>query len=218
MKKPVWKRVRILGFSLTEIMAVSAIVTSIPAAQYARAKQKAHETACRNNLQQIGQIIEMYHMSEGYYPKAVFFPREPLTDPDSIVRILEDAGYNVPREMWICPAAPDALREKGLTFVYNDQFGGRTSLKKPSQAWLLIEINCVSRKVDMPHPAGYNVLCADGHVITTRTLPPDILRLQQAALDRVLSPSAPGCRMAMQEDAAPAPDENRNLPAAACLR
>ncbi len=184
MNKSHGSKIRQRAFSLVEIMAVSAIVTSIPAAQYAKAKQKAHETECRHNLQQIGQMIKMYQLSEGEYPKAVFYPERALKDDNSIVRVLEDAGYNVPRGMWTCPSAPEVLAKRGLTFVYNEKFGGRTSLKNPGRAWLLIEINCVSRKVSKPHPGGYNVLCADGRVMTTNVLPPDIQRLQQAALRR----------------------------------
>jgi len=173
-----------LGFSLLEVMAVSAIVTSIPTAQYAKAKQKAHQANCQHNLEQIGLMIKMYHLSEGKYPKAVFYPGDAFKDGDSIIRVMEDAGYNVPKEMWQCPSAPAVLKKRGLTFVYNEKFGGRSSLKNPGRAWLLIEINCVSKKVSMPHPGGYNILCADGHVLTTKVLPPDIQRLQKAALQK----------------------------------
>ena len=177
----------ILAFSITEILAVSAIVTSIPAAQYARAKQKAYETECRHNLRQIGQMITMYQMSEGTYPKAVFYPRDAFKDNNSIVRLLEDAGYRVPREMWKCPAAPPALAKRGLTFVYNESVGGKSSVPRPNKTWLLIEINCVSKRVSMPHPGGYNVLLADGSVLTTKILPPDLRKLQRAAIDKALN-------------------------------
>ena len=170
-----------LGFSLVEIMVVSAIVTSIPAAQYARAKQMAYQTKCVSNLQEIGKMIVMYQMSEGKYPEAVFFPNDALNDPKSIIKVMEDAGYQVPREMWVCPGAPPELAGKNLTFVYNDKYGGRSVLKAPDKAWLLVEVNCVSKSVPPPHPAGYNVLCADGHVVTTTQLPSDLVQLQQAA-------------------------------------
>ena len=178
------------AFSLTEIMAVSAIITSIPAAQYARAKQKALETQCRSNLLQIGQMITMFQLSEGTYPKAVLYPGDARKDPKSIVVILENSGYHIPAEMWICPAAPKALRDRGLTFLYNEKCGGRSTIARPSRAWLLIEMNCVSKSVPAPHPGGYNVLCADGHVVTTRQLPPDLAKMQQAALPSTLAPDS----------------------------
>jgi len=173
----------LMAFTLTEMMAVTAIVTSIPVGQYARAKQKALELNCLSNLQQIGKSIVMYQTGTGEYPDAVFYhPEDPLNNERSIAKILENAGAGIPREMWLCPAAPEALRKRGMTFVYNDEFGGRKSLRNPAKAWLLIEVNCVSKKVPAPHPGGYNILFADGHVLTSRVLPPSITTRQQAAI------------------------------------
>jgi prepilin-type processing-associated H-X9-DG protein len=174
-----------LAFSLTEIMAVSAIVTSIPTAQYVRAKQKAEQIACVHNLQQIGKAILMHQMGEGRYPDAEFYPDAPFADEKSIAKILEDSGAGLPREIWVCPAAPPALAAKKLTFVFNDTFAGRTSLPNPEKAWLLIEVNCVSKRVPPPHPNGYNILFADGHVVTTKRLPQSITAKQQAAIQRL---------------------------------
>ena len=164
MTSPRANRRWILGFTLIEVMAVTAIVTSMPVGAYARVQQKAHELNCKNNLDQIGKAIVMYHMNEGTYPKAAFYPSDPVNGADSIRRILEEAGSGIPAEMWTCPSAPDALRDKGLTFVYNSDLGGRSSLAEPSRAWVLIELNCVTPKVPMPHPAGYNILFADGRL------------------------------------------------------
>ena len=192
MKRPTLSRVRrsLLAFSMVEVMAVSAIVTSIPAAQYARARQMAYGVRCVTNLRQIGQMLVMYHMSEGKYPEAVFYPSDAFNDPKSIVRVMEDAGYAVPREMWVCPGAPPELASRGLTFVYNEKFGGRPSLKNPGKAWMLIEVNCVSKSVPPPHPNGYNVLCADGQVITTAQLPADLAQMQQASRPALTAPAA----------------------------
>jgi len=174
-----------LAFSLTEMMAVTAIVTSIPAAQYSRAKQKATQLQCQQNLQQIGKAIVMYQMGEGKYPDAVFYPEKPFEDDKSIAKVLDDSGAGIPREMWKCPATPEALSKLGMTFIYNDKFAGRRSLPRPERAWLLIELNCVSTKVPPPHPQGYNILFADGHVITTKHLPPSITAKQKAQFERI---------------------------------
>jgi len=185
MKSAAKRRKWQLAFTLTEMMTVAAIVASIPAGHYAKAKQKAHQINCVSNLQQIGKAIVMYQMGEGKYPDAVFFPDDPFGDEKSIVKILADSGAGIPKEMWVCPSAPDAIKEKGLTFVYNDNFAGRRSLKKPSKAWLMIEVNCVSKKVPAPHSNGYNILFADGHVITSRRLPGSVTEKQQAAVEKL---------------------------------
>lgn len=182
----------ILAFSMTEILAVSAIVTSIPAAQYARAKQKAYETKCSSNLRQVGQMIKMYQLSEGVFPKAVFYPNNAFNDENSIVKVLESSGYTIPREMWVCPSAPEALAKRGLTFVYNESLGGKMSVGNPAKTWVLVEINCVSKKVAEPHPGGYNFLLADGRVLTTKVLPPDLRKIQQAAIEKALRNSRGG--------------------------
>ncbi|OGV63348.1 MAG: hypothetical protein A3K19_29090 [Lentisphaerae bacterium RIFOXYB12_FULL_65_16] len=175
----------LLAFSLIELMAVTAIVTSIPAAQYAKAQQKAHQIECGSNLQQIGVSITAYQTGENKFPDAVFYPDKPFEDPKSICKILENSGAGIPKEMWICPAAPDSLKQRGMTFVYNDSFAGRQSLPNPSKAWLLIEVNCVSKKVPPPHPQGYNILFADGHVMATNRLPASITSKQQASLEQL---------------------------------
>jgi prepilin-type processing-associated H-X9-DG protein len=172
----------ILAFSLTEVMVVSAIISSLPTSHFVRAKQLTLQTECMSNLKQIGLAIQMYYQTEGAYPKAAFFPEKPKESPDSIINILADGGGNIPAQMWLCPAAPEKMQELGLTFVYNDTIGGRKSLKHPDKAWLMIELNCVSTSTPKPHPRGYNILFADGHVITSEDLPPSITAKQQSML------------------------------------
>ena len=190
MKKTQNKR-WLLAFSLTEVLAVSAIVTSLPTGAYMKVQQKAHETECKSNLQQIGVAIVAYQTGQNAYPKAAFFPKDPANGEDSIVKILADSDAGIPAQMWICPAAPEELAQKGLTFVYNDEFGGRASLPDPTRAWLMIEVNCVSNKVPPPHPAGYNILFADGHVVSSRQLPSSITSKQKASIEGLLRQAGP---------------------------
>ena len=72
------------------------------------------------------------------------------------------------------------LQEKGLTYIYNDAISGKSSFRDPSKKWVLIEFNCVHKDSPHPHPGGYNVLFADGHVQTTKRLPSKITKLRQA--------------------------------------
>ncbi len=170
-------------FTLTEILAVSAIISSVPLTAFVRAKQKAVETECMNNMRQVGAAIVSYHLSNGEYPKAAFFPENPKSGADSIrVVLAEELGGD---KVWLCPAMPEKLKEKGLTWVYNDTLSGKQSTPDPSKTWILVEFSCVSRSAPEPHPGGYNIVYADGHVVTSRTLPEDITKNQQAMIERL---------------------------------
>ncbi len=180
MFKHLRKRLRkrlILGFTLTELAAVTALVGAVPTASYVRVKRKALQTECYNNLRQVGQLITMYQLENGHFPKAAFYPKDPVKGADSIRKIL---GGN--KRLWICPSMPDKLAEKGLTFVYNDSLSGARSVRNASKKWVLIEVTCVSKKAPAPHPGGYNILFADGHVITSKVLPKKITDAQKAQI------------------------------------
>ena len=169
------KKTKVSRFVLTELLAVAAIIASLPSSSYQRVKQKTYQTECTNNLRQIGQLLRMYELENGYYPKASFYPKKPGSGEDSI-----RVQLGGPEQLWICPALPDKLKEKGLTFVYNDAIAGKSTLKNPSKKWVLIEFNCVSKNSPHPHPGGYNILFADGHVINSKRLPRKITSKQQA--------------------------------------
>ncbi|MBN4073995.1 hypothetical protein JYT61_00380 [bacterium AH-315-E10] len=169
----------ILGFTLTEVLVVAAIVTSIPAAQYARAKKKAVQIECQHNLRSIGQLLTM-HVMDDAYPKAAFYPKDPKKGKDSIRVILGG-----PAKIWQCPGLPDKLRESGLTFVYNDELSGKRAVGNAAKKWVLIEINCVSKSAPHAHPGGYNILFADGHVISSKKLPKKITQNQRAMIEQL---------------------------------
>ena len=172
-----WRR----GFTLIELAVVTAMISSIPAASYVRVKQKAVQTECINNLQQIGQLLVMYlDENGGAFPKAAFYPKDPEKGADSIRQII---GSD--KRLWICPGLPDKLQEKGLTFVYNDTLKDASSVQDPAKKWVLIEMCCVSAQAPLPHPDGYNILFADGHVATSRVLPKTITDIQKAEIRRI---------------------------------
>ena len=161
------------GFTATELLTVAAIVTSVSTAAYVKVKDKAKQTACTSNLRQVGLALRMFEMTEGRLPDAVFFPSNPKKDKNSIRVIMK----NTSEKLFICPAAPDELAKKGLTFLWNDKCSGKAShrIKNANKTWLMIEINAVSDKVPAPHPGGYNVLYADLQTVrTVRDLPADL--------------------------------------------
>ena len=165
------KTLKLFGFTLTEVLAVAAIISSVPMSSYQRAKDKASETECKHNLRQIGQMINAFYLENGYYPKAAFYPKNPNGGEDSIKSIIGG-----PKPFWVCPSLPDKLQKKGLTFVYNDAIAGKSSVNNPHKKWVLIEVNCVHKNSPPPHPGGFNILFADGHVISSKRLPSKITK------------------------------------------
>ncbi|MEA2012393.1 MAG: H-X9-DG-CTERM domain-containing protein [Verrucomicrobiota bacterium] len=180
------KKFRILGFSLIEIMAVSAIVSSIPMGAYVRAKQMGVQIECVSNLRQIGQSYVMQYQMNGKYPSAAFFPDDPKKGKDSIRNVLSQ-GNRALQKMFVCPSSPEILAKKGLTFIFNDKWNNRRSLRSPDKAWVLVEINAASGKAPKPHPKGYNVLFADGHVktVSKKNLPPSLTSKHKAELFKI---------------------------------
>ncbi len=181
------KTKRFLGyFTLTEILAVAAIVSAIPPQAYERVKKKAVQTECANNLSQIGQLLRMYVLENDHYPEAPFYPTIPGQSGKSIRTVLGG-----PDQLWNCPSLPEALNKNGLTFVYNDNIAGKTSLENPDKKWVLIEMTCSAKGSPHPHPGGYNILFADGHVISSKTLPKRITKAQKSSANRHIKSSNP---------------------------
>ena len=170
------------GFTLIEIAAVATLISTIPATSYIRVRQKADQTKSQQQLKQIGLALKMYQQENETYPKAAFYPKKP-DGKDSIITELKDHG--AVKQLFICPSLPQGLQKKGLTFVYNDEVSGKRRLRKPAKKWVLIEINCVAKKSPKPHPNGYNILFADGHVISSKVLPAKITKMQQAHILRI---------------------------------
>jgi prepilin-type processing-associated H-X9-DG protein len=191
------------GFTLAEMIIVAGIVSAIPSAKYAQVKAKANQTVEVSNLRQVGQLLTMYHLDNGHYPKAAFYPKDPLAGNDSIRVLLagksKSSGAALPSRglpgglggriagaagggtgsLFVSNGVPADLQKKGLTYVYNDAIAGKKSIASPSKTWVLIDMTCVSPKVAPPYRGGYNVLFADGRVITTKSLPPSIRKLRQ---------------------------------------
>ncbi len=168
----------IAAFTLIEVMVVTGIMMS-EANNYGDVKRLAYQTDCKNNLMQLYQALLMYDMNNGGLPKAAFFPKHPKGDPDSLELIL-DAAY---RPSLVCPVFPSAIKEKGLTYLYNDSLGGQSLDMIPDapNTWLLMEMNAVSPEIPMPHPGGFNILYANGQVRVSKTIPKVFEDLQKKA-------------------------------------
>ncbi len=152
-----------VGFTLTELLLVTSILGTISPAAYIGVKNKAYEISCANNLKQIGLALQMFEIEQGRLPNAKFFPKDPNTDPRSIKVIL--GNYGMPNEIFICPTAPQQLKDLGLTYLWNDKTNGKTlfSIQNRSRTWLMVDMTAAYEKAES-HRGGYNILYADFHV------------------------------------------------------
>jgi prepilin-type processing-associated H-X9-DG protein len=171
LKKRFTKRA---AFTLLEVMVVTTIMTS-QANNYGEVKRIAYQKSCQNNLRQIYMGLQMYEMTNGALPKAKFYPKDPRHGRKSIVTMI-GPGYE---QMFVCPVFPDEIKNKGLTYVYNDEVGGQTLDQLPRDTWIMTEMNAVSDKVPMPHPGGFHILYADGQIKVTKERPKVFVELQE---------------------------------------
>ena len=96
---PRWKR----GFTLIELLVVIAIIAILAAMllpALAKAKQKAKQTACINNMRQIGLALVMYSGDYAQYPADLRSDNNTYIWP---TRLLGLMGNN--RNAFDCPAA-----------------------------------------------------------------------------------------------------------------
>lgn len=158
-------RARRAGFTAVEILAVTGILTGLGGGAFVGNTSQAHQTACQQQLRQIGMAIQMMTMTGEPLPKAWFYPpdRHQNRETYNIVRLMSS---HVPANLFVCPAAPQEINRRGIAYVYNSRVGGRTldSIGNPSRTWLLMDINVVSDQVPPAHRGGCNVLFADGSV------------------------------------------------------
>lgn len=162
---------RVLGFTVTELVIVTGIVTSMGSGGYSGVKDRARRVQCQHNLRQISMELRMYEMTNGGLPNAKFYPKNPREDGRSILKMLP--GYE--RSM-VCPVMPPGLKQKGLTFLWNDRYSGKplSAIRNASQTWLMIEMTASTKNAPAPHQGGFNVLCGDLQVRHWKKVPAEL--------------------------------------------
>lgn len=150
------------GFTVTELLLVTSLLSSIPVSSYVGARNKALQIECLSNLRMIGTAVESFITDNGVYPNAKFFPEEPLQDSRSIVNILKP--YGLKGKIFVCPTSPPAFAEKGLVYLWNDELSGKnpTPVRDHFTTWLMADVTALDERISS-HSGGYNVLYADGH-------------------------------------------------------
>lgn len=159
------------GFTVTELLLVTSLLSSIPVSSYVGARNKALQIECLSNLRNIGTAVEFFITDNDVYPNAKFFPENPLKDSRSIVKIMEP--YGLKGKIFICQASPPALVSKGLTYLWNDELSGKNpaQVRDPSTTWLMVDVTALDERISS-HSGGYNILYADGHPAWSSTPPP----------------------------------------------
>ncbi len=149
-------------------------MTSLGGGAFTAAQDKARQSVCAQNLAQIYKAIQMFQIDHDSYPRAWFYPpdRHPAREKYNIAKILKPYGAD-PR-LFLCPAAPQAIIQRGNTYLWNDLLNGKGegSLSNPAALWMMTDMNAATNKVPPAHVGGYNVLYADGHVKWQKQPPP----------------------------------------------
>jgi hypothetical protein len=160
-------------------MAATSIMASLQTqGGYQYAINAANQTKGVNNLKQIHMLLQAQCIG-GELPNAAFYPKgDPRTDPKSILRQVPDA----PAELFVSPFAPDGLKQKGLTFAWNDTVNGKDIGNLPKDTWLLIDLAAFIADPAIPKPARYLILYADGRALAIANLPADIDKAVKEAL------------------------------------
>jgi len=159
------------AFALIEVMAATTIMASLQSqGGFQYAITRANEVRGVHNLKQIHTLLYAQTIG-GTLPNAVFYPKDdPKKDPKSIMRLIQGA----PPELFVSPFAPEGLKQKGLTYAWNDTVNGKDMTILNKNTWLLIDLAAFIADPAVQKPSRYLVLYADGRATATAQLPGDI--------------------------------------------
>ena len=154
------------GFTAAEVLAVTGILSTLGGGSFVNVTEQGHRTTCQQHLHQIGLAIQMRTMMDEPLPRAWFYPPDPPHPARNQYHLANVLSSDVPKQMFICPAAPQAIQQRGICYVYNDKLGGKMpdQIPNPAATWLMMDVNLVTSEVPAAHNGGCNVLFVDGHV------------------------------------------------------
>jgi prepilin-type N-terminal cleavage/methylation domain-containing protein len=183
------------GFTLIELLVVIAIIAILAAILFpvfAKAREKARQTACLSGLKQIGTALFVYaHDYDGYLPPSINYA--------SIYNIPNQLLYNLKyvdlKTMTCgCPSIPPAKKYWTFCYTYNTFLGAFDAsgkpfkintwwyetirsvkslddINKPSEKFLISDVNhtpylaYINEHTGFWHNDGACFLCFDGHSV-----------------------------------------------------
>ena len=145
------------------LMFLLSVVIAVLGLFFVLSQNVRDRQMCEGNMKSIYSALVRYEADHGKLPTLAYFPPYPQTDADSLPVVLVEK-YIADSRTCVCPALHSALRDKGLTYVWNTSLSSAPIPRNGAPRWMLVEMTAISRDLPAPHMGRYNVLYTDGSV------------------------------------------------------
>jgi hypothetical protein len=150
------------GHVVAKVLLLVTVLGAALGVIYYLLQQVRLAMACGDNLRAVYRALELYEMERGTLPRLAYFPDNALEDGDSLRVVLEQYGASA--AVCVCPHAPEAVAELGLSYLWNVRLNGKKISREDEPEWMLVDIQALSSDVSAPHLGRYSVLYTDGTV------------------------------------------------------